>query len=156
MDYKWDAARSGKWSWSATWLPIVCNNFLSRVPGIRRRKPSNLLLYRKSCDVWRKNPSIMKRFNRLFEAFDLIRSGIPESTDNRPPDLYRCGSLGMFLVSLLYERKCLRSDLIKINCCLNVPFIFWFLYVLNSVTSELQCGSCRLFFVLAERMAYLL
>ena len=83
-----------------------------------------------------------------------IRSGIPESTDNRPRDLYRCGSLGMFLVSLLYERKCLRIDLIKINCSLNVPFIFWFLYVLNSVTSELQCGSCRVFIVLAKRMAY--
>ena len=29
-------------------------------------------------------------------------------------------------------------------------------FVLNSVTSELQCGSCRVFIVLAERMAYLL
>ena len=85
----------------------------------------------------------------------LIRSRIPESTDNRPRDLYRCGSLGMFLVFLLYERKCLRIDLIKINCCLNVPFIIWFLYVLNSITSELRCGSCRVFITLAERMAYL-
>ena len=58
-----------------------------------------------------------------------IRSGIPESTDNRPRDPYRCGSLGMFLVSLLYERKSLKIDLIKIDCCLNVPFIFWFLCV---------------------------
>ena len=65
-----------------------------------------------------------------------IRRCIPESTDNRTCDLYRCGSLGMFL-SLLYERKCLGIDLIKINCCLNVPFIIWPLYVLNSVTSEL-------------------
>ena len=56
--------RSGEWSWSTTWLPIVCNNLLSRVPGIRRRKPSNLLLYRKSCEVWGKNSSNMKRFNR--------------------------------------------------------------------------------------------
>ena len=85
-----------------------------------------------------------------------IRSGIPDSADNRSRDLYRCGSLGMFLVSLLYERKCLRIDLTKINCSLNVPFIFWFLYVLNSVTPELQSGSCRVFIVLAERMAYLL
>ena len=61
-----------------------------------------------------------------------IRSCIPESTENWPRDLYRCGSLGMFLVSLLYERKYLRIDLIKINCYLNVPFIIWFLYVLNS------------------------
>ena len=28
-----------------------CNNLIYRVPGIRRRKPSNLLLYRKSCEV---------------------------------------------------------------------------------------------------------
>ena len=58
-----------------------------------------------------------------------IRSGIPESTDNRPRDLYRCSSLGIFLVSSLYERKCLRIDLIQINCCLNGPFIFWLLCV---------------------------
>ena len=32
----------------------------------------------------------------------------------------QCGSLRMFLVYLLYERKCLRTDLIKINCCLNI------------------------------------
>ena len=85
-----------------------------------------------------------------------IRRCIPESTDNWPCDLYRCGSLGMVHVSLLYECKCLKIDLIKINCCLNVPFIIWSLYVLNSVTSELQCGSCRVFIALAERMSYLL
>ena len=85
-----------------------------------------------------------------------IRRYTPESTDSRPCDLYQCGSRGMFLVSLLYERKCLRIDLIKINCCLNVPFIIWSLYVLNSVTSELQCGSCRVFIALAERKSYLL
>ena len=56
--------RSGEWSWSTTWLPIVCNNLLSPVTGIRRRKPSNLLPYRKSCEVWVNNPSNMKRFNR--------------------------------------------------------------------------------------------
>ena len=56
--------RSREWSWSTTWLPIVCNYLLSQVTGIWRRKPSNLLLYRKSCEVWGKNPSNMKRFNR--------------------------------------------------------------------------------------------
>ena len=61
-----------------------------------------------------------------------IRSCTLESTENRPRDLYRCGSLGMFLVTLLYKRKYLRIDLIKINCCLNVPFIILFRYVLNS------------------------
>ena len=88
--------------------------------------------------------------------YDSDQQMYARSTDNRPRDLYRCGSLGMFLVSLLYERKCLRIDLIKINCCLNVPFIIWSLYVLNSVTSELQCGSCRVFIALAERISYLL
>ena len=47
-------------------------------------------------------------------------------------------ALGMFLVSLLNERKCLRIDLFKINFCLNVPFIIWFLYVLNSITFVLR------------------
>ena len=85
-----------------------------------------------------------------------IRSCILESTENRPRDLYPCGSLGMFLVSLLYERKYLRIDLIKINCCLKVPFMTWFLYVLNTITSEFHCDSYRVFIALAERMAYFL
>ena len=144
MDYTWNAVRSGKWSWSATWLPIVCSNLLSRVPGIRRRKPSNLLLYRKPCEVWGKHPPNMKRFNRLVEAFDLWpRSVVVYHKVPTTGRAMRCGSLGMFLVSLLYEGKCLRIDHIKINCCLNVPFSFW-------------CGSCRVFIALAERMAYLL
>ena len=79
-----------------------------------------------------------------------IRSCIPESTGNMLRDLYRCGSLRMFLVSLLYERTCSRIDIIKINCSLNVPFIIWFLYVLNSITSEIQCGSYRVFTALAS------
>ena len=37
-----------------------------------------------------------------------IHSCTPESTE-RPRVLYQCGSLGMFLVSLLYDRKCLRT-----------------------------------------------
>ena len=135
--------RSGEWSWPATWLPIVCNNLLSRVPGIRRRKPSNL--YCTGSRV-RFEERIHGTWNVLTGSRFITpnRSGIPESTDNRPRDLYRCGSLGMFLVSLLYELKCLRIDLFNINCCLNVPFIIWFLYVFNSIkkTPELQC-SCR-------------
>ena len=43
---------------------------------------------------------------------------------------------------------------ITIDCCLNVPFIIWLLCVLNSIKSELQCGSYRVFIVLAERVAY--
>ena len=151
--------RNGKWRWSATWLSIVCNNLLSRVPGIRRRKPSNLLLYRKSCEVWGKNPLNMKCFNRPVDAFDLLLLSVVVyqkvlTTGHAIfADVFTV--LGMFLASLLYERKCLRIDLLKINCCLNVLFIIWFPYVLNSVTSALQCGSCRAFIVLAERMAYL-
>ena len=60
-----------------------------------------------------------------------IRSFMAESTYNRPRDLYCCSSLGMFLVSFLFERRCLRIDLLKINCSLNVPFNIWFFYVLN-------------------------
>ena len=60
---------------TTTWLLIVCNNLLSRVTGIRRRKPSNLLLYRKSCKVWGKNPSNMKCFNR-HSIYDSDRSCI--------------------------------------------------------------------------------
>ena len=66
-----------------------------------------------------------------------IRSCIAESTDNRPRDLYWCSSLGMFLVSFLYERRCLRIDLLKINCCLYVPFNIWFLCV-ESITFVLR------------------
>ena len=47
-----------------------------------------------------------------------------ESTDNRPRDLKRCGSHGMLLVSLLYDRKCLRIDLLKENRCLNAVAIW--------------------------------
>ena len=56
--------RIGEWSWSATWLPIVCNNLIYPLHGIRRRKPSNLLLCRKSYEVWGNNGSNMKRFHR--------------------------------------------------------------------------------------------
>ena len=64
--FYWDGliGHSGEWSWSTSWLLIVCNNLLSRMTGIRRRKPSIFLLYRKSYDVWGKNPLNMKRFNR--------------------------------------------------------------------------------------------
>ena len=120
--------RSGEWSWSATWLPIVCNNWLSRVLGIRRRNPA--IFYCTGSRV-RFEERIHRSWNVLtgIRFMIPIRICIPESTDNRPRDLNWCGSLGMFLVSLLYEPKCLRTDLIKINCCLNVPFIIWFLCV---------------------------
>ena len=63
----------------------------------------------------------------------------------------------MFLVSFLYERRCLRIDLLKINCCLNVLFNIWFLYVLNRLgrnlfaeTTEIYAivmGSCLCLFL---------
>ena len=90
----------------------------------------------------------MKRFNRHSLSLRFMtpnRSCIPESTDNRPRNLCR-GSLGMFLASLLYELKCLRIDLFKIDCCLHVSFIIWFLYVLNSIKN-----ACRVFIALADR-----
>ena len=74
--------RSGEWSWSATWLPTVCNNLLFRVFGIRRRKPSNLLLGRKSCEDWRKN--IHRTWNVLtgIPFMTPTRSCIPKSKDS--------------------------------------------------------------------------
>ena len=38
----------------------------------------------------------------------------------------------------LYDRICLRIDVFKINCCLNILFIIWFLYVYYSKTFVLQ------------------
>ena len=105
-------------------VKLICYMTLSRTWN-QDEKPSNLLLYRKSCEVWGKNPSNMKRFNRHSMSLRFMtpnRGCIPESTDNRPRDLFR-GSLGMFLSSLLFERKCLKIDLFKIDCCLNVSFI---------------------------------
>ena len=109
------------------------------------------LLYRKSCEVWAENPSHMKRFNRHSLSIRFMtpnRSCIPERTDNRPRNLCR-GSLEMFLASLLYVLKCLRIDLFKIDCCLHVSVIIWFLYVLNSIKN-----ACRVFIALADRMTY--
>ena len=40
----------------------------------------------------------------------------------------------IFLVSLLYDRICLRIDFLKINYCLNILFIIWYLYVFYSIT----------------------
>ena len=42
--------------------------------------------------------------------------------------------LEIFLVSLLYDRICLRIDVLKINYCLNILFIIWYLYVFYSIT----------------------
>ena len=125
--------RSGEWSWSATWLPSICNNLIYRVPGIRRSKPSNLLLYAKSCEF---EETIHRTWNVLtgIRFLTPICSCVAESTDNRPRDLYWCSSLGMYLVYFLYESRCLWIDLSKINCCLNVLFnvlrgreFFWLL-----------------------------
>ena len=53
---------------------------------------------------------------------------------NRPRHLHRSGTLEMFLVSLLYDRICLRIDVFKISYCLNILFISCFLYVFYSIT----------------------
>ena len=52
----------------------------------------------------------------------------------RPRDLHRSGTLEMFLVSLLYDRICLRIDVFKINYWLNILFIIWFLYAFHLIT----------------------
>ena len=48
--------------------------------------------------------------------------------------LHRSGTLEMFLLSLLYDRIRLRIDVFKINYCLNILFIIWFLDVFYSIT----------------------
>ena len=53
---------------------------------------------------------------------------------NRPRDLHRSGTLEMFLVSLLYDRICLRIDVFKINYWPNILFIIWFLYAFHLIT----------------------
>ena len=58
--------------------------------------------------------------------------------NNKPRDLHRSGTLEMFLVSLLYDRICLRIDVFKINYCLNIPFIIQLLYVFDSITFVLR------------------
>ena len=130
--------RSGEWSWSATWLPIVCNNLIYRVPGSERK---NSAIFCCTGSRVRFEETIHRTWNVLtgIRFMTPIRSCIAESTDNRPRDLYWCSSLGMFLVSFLYERRCLRIELLKIKCSLNFPFNIWFLYVLNR--KRLFCGT---------------
>ena len=53
---------------------------------------------------------------------------------NRLRHLHRSGTLEMFLVSLLYDRICLRIDVFKINYWLNILFIIWFVYAFHLIT----------------------
>ena len=56
-------------------------------------------------------------------------------------DLHACGTLKMFLVSLLYDRICLRIDVFisrLMFCCLTILFIIWFLCVFYSITFVLR------------------
>ena len=120
VDYKGNAAASEAelrhdFRLSGTIYPLEClesegenqQSFIVRevVRGLRKESIEHETFYQAGGDIRFLTP---------------IRRCIPESTDNRPQVLYLCGSLGMFLVSLLYELKCLRKDLIKINCCLNI------------------------------------
>ena len=120
VDYKGDAAASEAelrhdFRLSGTIYPLEClesegenqQSFIVQevVRGLRKESIEHETFYQAGRDIRFLTP---------------IRRCIPESTDNRPQVLYLCGSLGMFLVSLLYELKCLRKDLIKINCCLNI------------------------------------
>ena len=51
----------------------------------------------------------------------------PKSTQ-QAARLHGSGTLEMFIVSLLYDRLCLRIDVFKINYCLNILLIIWLLY----------------------------
>ena len=46
--------------------------------------------------------TILKQAGRDIRFMTPIRSCIPENNDNRPRDLYRCGSLGMFSLYNVY------------------------------------------------------
>ena len=52
--------------------------------------------------------------------------------------LWRPDTLEMFVVSLVYDHICLRIDVFKINYCLDILFIIWFLYVFYSITFVLR------------------
>ena len=67
-------------------------------------------------DTW-KVVKGMSSFN-----FDLIFDSDLLLYRNRPRDLHRPGTFEMFLVSLLYDRICLRIDVFKINYCLNIVY----------------------------------
>ena len=79
-------------------------------------------------DTWKvvKGMSLFN-FDLIFDS-DLLLYRI------RPRDLHRSGTLEIFLVSLLYDSICLRTDFFKINYCLNILFIIWYLYVFYSIT----------------------
>ena len=70
--------------------------------------------------------------------FDLIFGSNLQLYRNRPRDLHRFGTLEIFLVSLLYDRICLRTDFFKINYCLNILFIIQLLCVFYSITFVLR------------------
>ena len=72
---------------------------------------------------------------RMYDTWKVVKGTSPFNFDlifddselqlyhNRPRDLRRSGTLEMSLVSLLYDRICLRIDVFKINYCLNILFI---------------------------------
>ena len=125
---RYSCGHTGEWSWSATWLSIVCNNNVFSCDSNQRKKSQQWFLYRLLCKARGKNQSNMKSFNRN-SIYDSIPS-LYQKVYSRPHDLYWCGTLEMFLALLLYNRICLRTDVFKLNCCLNILFIIWFLYVL--------------------------
>ena len=95
---------------SATWLSIVCNsNVLSRVTGIRGRKPRKIFLYRASFEAWGKNPSNMKSFNRN-SKYTTGRVGH-----------HRCRTFEMFRVwSYLFKNWCFKNKLLPEHSLYNL------------------------------------
>ena len=59
---------------------------------------------------------------------------IPKSTQQAARSSPGSGTFELFLVALLYDRICLKTDVFTINYCLNILFIICFF---NTETSRL-------------------
>ena len=110
-------------SWSATWLRLSATIY--SLECLESEGENRVIFCCTGTRVW-----FEERIHRTWNVLTSIRC--------RAIFTDRGGSLRMFLVSFLHERRCLRIDLFKINCYLNVLLIIWFLYVLNSITFVLR------------------
>ena len=123
---------------SATMYSLKCQFTLSSAWNQKEKTQPSFVVQEVVCGL-RKESIELETFQQAFNLWlwtvvvyqKVLTTGCAIFTD-------QCGSIGMFLVYLLYECKCLRIDLLKINRCLNVLFIIWFLYVLNLITFVLR------------------
>ena len=123
---------------SATMYSLKCQFTLSSAWNQKEKTQPSFVVQEGVCGL-RKESIELETFQQAFNLW-LWTVVVYQKvlTTGRAIFTNQCGSLRMFLVYLLYERKCLRIDLLKINRCLNVPFIIWFLYVLNLITFVLR------------------